>query len=177
VRLTIGEQRWEQTCEIRKDPRVGVSDAELQEQFAFLIEIRDKLGAVNKATVQLRELRGQLELWEGRAKDREGATELREAIQALKDGLNEVEQELLQTSWKSSRDALTAPSKLNAKLATLLSVTGEADAKPTMQAREVFAELSERTDAQLARLDSLTTEQVGQINELVRKAELPALLV
>jgi hypothetical protein len=177
VRLTVGEQRWEQTCEIRKDPRVDVGDAELHEQFAFLIEIRDKLGAVNKATVRLRELRGQLELWEGRAKDRAGVEELLAAIQTLKDGLKEVEEELLQTSWKSSRDALTAPSKLNAKLATLLSVAAEADARPNQQMRAVFAELSGQADAQLARLDALTSEQVGRINELVRQAELPALLV
>ncbi|CAN5357087.1 hypothetical protein BH23CHL1_BH23CHL1_14640 [soil metagenome] len=177
VRLCAGEQSWEQEFEICKDPRVSASDAELHEQFQLLMEIRDKLTATNSATVQLRDLRSQIDLWEGRAKDQPGTEKLFEATTSLKNSLKDVEEELLQTSWKSSRDALTAPSKLNAKLATLMGIVASADAAPTQQAREVFAHLSEQVDIQLNHLTDLLKEDVPGINKLVREADLPALIV
>jgi hypothetical protein len=177
ARLTVGDQSWEQPFEIRKDPRVSASDADLHEQFQLLLEIRDKLTDTNSATVQLRDLRGQIELWEGRAKGQPDTDKLFEATKSLKDSLKSIEEELLQTSWKSSRDALTAPSKLNAKLATLMGVVATADAKPTRQAREVFAHLSEQVDTQLNHLTDLMKEDVPGINKLVREADLPALIV
>ncbi len=177
VRLSVGDRCWEQLFEIRKDPRVSASDADLHEQFQLLMEIRDKLTDTNRATVQLRELRSQIDPWEGRAKGREGTEALLSATQALKESLKGIEEELLQTSWKSSRDALTAPSKLNAKLATLMGVVASADAAPTRQAREVFVHLAEQVDTQLNHLTDLIKEDVPGINKLIREADLPALIV
>ena len=45
-------------------------------------------------------------------------------LEDLRESLSEIEEELVQTRWKSSRDALTAPSKLNVRLATLLGTSG-----------------------------------------------------
>ncbi|MBA2453787.1 MAG: hypothetical protein H0V47_11485 [Chloroflexia bacterium] len=72
---------------------------------------------------------------------------------------------------------MTAPSKLNAKLATLMGIVASADAAPTQQAREVFAHLSEQVDTQLNHLTDLLKEDVPGINKLVREADLPALIV
>lgn len=100
-----------------------------------------------------------------------------EAAKALREGLTSVEEELVQTRWKSSRDALTAPSKLNVKLATLLGVVGGADAAPTAQSQAVFASVSEQLDRHMERLDTMLGRDVPRFNTLVREQDLPALTV
>jgi hypothetical protein len=177
VRLTAGDRSWTQPLELRKDPRAAASDEDLRAQFALLLRIRDKLSETNDAIARIRKLRGQIESWEERSRGREGGEAIATAGQALKEGLASVEEELVQTRWKSSRDALTAPSKLNVKLATLLGVVGGADGPPTRQAEEVFASVSERVDAQLARLSELLEREVPRFNALVREQDLPALTV
>ena len=177
VRLTVGEQSWEQPLIIRKDPRVAATDDDLREQFAFLLEIRDRLSETNDAIIRLRTLREQIGVWESRAKDAEQGQPVLDAGKALRESLSEVEEELVQTRWKSSRDALTAPSKLNVKLATLLGVVGGADARPTQQTRDVFASVEERVDVQLARLSTLIDQEVPRFNDLVRDLNLAALVV
>jgi hypothetical protein len=184
VRLTVGDTIQTEPFTIRKDPRVTASDADLHAQFALLLKMRDKLSETNDAINQLRSLRTQIEDWEKRsssqqsaASGQQGHSALSEAAKTLKEGLAAVEEELVQTSWKSSRDALTAPSKLNAKLATLANVVGGSDAAPTTQAQEVFAALSERLDAQFERLDTLIRRDVPRFNALVQEQNLPALTV
>jgi len=100
-----------------------------------------------------------------------------EAARVLKEGLSGVEEDLIQTRWKSSRDALTAPSKLNVKLATLMGVVAGSDSAPTQQSREVFVSLSERLDQHLERLDTVLSRDVPRFNTLVREGDLPALTI
>ncbi|HEX5501809.1 MAG TPA: glycosyl hydrolase [Thermomicrobiales bacterium] len=177
VRMTAGNRSWTQPLGLRKDPRAAVSDDDLRAQFALLLRIRDKLSETNDAIGHIRALRGQIEGWEERSRGRAGGEAIAAAGQALKDGLATIEEELVQTRWKSSRDALTAPSKLNVKLATLLGVVGGADAAPTEQAAAVFASVAERVDAQLARLAELIEREAPRFNALVREQDLPALTV
>ena len=185
VRLTVGGESWTQPFEIRKDPRADVSDQDLQNQFAFLLQIRDKLSETNDAINQIRTLRAEIDRWEQRAAGQQAAgseqqasnAPLHEAAERLKEGLSVVEEELVQTRWKSSRDALTAPSKLNVKIATLLGVVSGADAAPTQQSREVFATVAQRLDQQFERLDTVLSRDVPRFNALVRDQNLPALTI
>jgi len=180
VRLTVGDTSVTRSFAVRKDPRVSASDDDLRAQFALAMRIRDKLSETNDAIVQIRDLRAQAEDWEQRAERQRAAgsgqrAELIEAAKQLKEALASVEEELVQTRWKSSRDALTAPSKLNVKLGTLLGVVTGADSAPTKQSYEVFASVSERLDRQLERLDTLFGREVPRFNALVRERDLPAL--
>ncbi len=198
VRLTVGDVSSVQSFAIRKDPRVAASDDDLRDQFALALQIRDKLSETNDAIMQIRELRSQVDDWEQRASRQHPAqrapggnvqgvgaaleppsqsSALSDAAQQLKEALSGVEEELVQTRWKSSRDALTAPSKLNVKLGTLLGIVTGADAAPTKQSREVFASVSDRLDRQLERLDALFGREVPRFNTLVREQDLAALTV
>lgn len=177
VRLTVGEHTTTQPFILQKDPRVTKGDDDLHTQFAFLIEVRDRLSEVNDAINKLRRIREEAQGWETRASGHAGSAPITEAVKTLVDGLSEIEAELIQTRWKSSRDALTAPSKLNVRLATLMGIASGADAAPTAQAREVFTSVSTRVGEQLARLNALLTREVPRFNALVRAQELPALTV
>ncbi|MCA1666987.1 MAG: hypothetical protein LC793_06225 [Thermomicrobia bacterium] len=181
VRLTVGGASFIQPFEIRKDPRVAASDDDLRAQFALALQIRDKLSETNDAIMQIRTLRAQAEGWEQRAAQQPAVggrqSAVVESAKQLKEALASVEEELVQTRWKSSRDALTAPSKLNVKLGTLLGVVTGADSAPTKQSFDVFASVSERLDQQLERLDTVFGRDVPRFNTLVREQDLPALTV
>ncbi len=172
-----GERSWTQPFSFVKDPRVAASDQALREQFAFLIEIRDKLSVTNDAIRQIRAIREQAGVWQARAEGQPEGAALVEAARSLKGELTAIEEELIQTRWKSSRDALTAPSKLNVKLATLLGVVGGADAAPTAQSREVFASVAARVDEQLTRLAATLGREMPRFNALVREGDWPALVL
>jgi len=190
VRLTVGDASTIQSFDIRKDPRVVASDDDLRTQFALALQIRDKLSETNDAIMQIRDLRAQVEGWEQRARQQSApvadapssrqsaeSSAIIEAAKGLKEALASVEEELVQTRWKSSRDALTAPSKLNVKLGTLLGVVTGADSAPTKQSYAVFASVSERLDQQLERLDTVFGREVPRFNALVREQDLPALTI
>ncbi|HEY8293613.1 MAG TPA: hypothetical protein VIG44_14075, partial [Thermomicrobiales bacterium] len=179
VRLTVGGTSFIQSLEIRKDPRVAASDDDLRAQFALALQIRDKLSETNDAIMQIRALRAQADGWEQQAERQQAANSagIVEAAKQLKEALASVEEELVQTRWKSSRDALTAPSKLNVKLGTLLGVVTGADSAPTSQSYAVFASVSERLDQQMERLDTVFGREVPRFNTLVREQGLAALTI
>ena len=65
------------------------------------------------------------------------------------------------------------PVRLNAKLAALAAVVGSADAAPTRQSQEVFAELSSQLDRQQARLRELLETDLASIEAALRAAGVP----
>jgi hypothetical protein len=69
------------------------------------------------------------------------------------------------------------PTRLNLKLASLTSVVPSADAAPTQQAYDVFADLSGRIDRQLERWQQLLTTNVSTFNMLIRNADVPAVVL
>ena len=61
ARLSVDGQSYEQPFEIRKDPRVGASDADLKAQFELMVDIRDRYSEVADALINVREVRDQIE--------------------------------------------------------------------------------------------------------------------
>ncbi len=177
VRLTVDGKTYTQPFEIKRDPRIAASDADLKEQFDFLIEIRDRLSEAHDAINNLRAVRGQLDDWVKRAEGRPAAKQLAEAAEGVKAKLGAVEEELIQFRSKAHEDPLNFPIKLNNKLASLSGAVAAADAKPTAQAREVYRELSSRIIDQLAILREVVNADVAGFSRLVQQAELPAVVV
>ena len=169
VRLTVGDHSYTQPFEIRCDPRVEATDDDLRAQFALQLKIRDKLSETNAAIARIRKIRDQVDAWEERLRDRDDAQPILEAAEALTGSIAEVEENLIQTRWKVGKDPLTAPAKLNAKLATLGAAVGSADGRPTRQAYEVFESLSAAIDRERERVDGPLQEEVDRFNDVVRR--------
>jgi hypothetical protein len=181
VQLQVGDQILVQPFEIRQDPRSPATQADLDEQFALLIKIRDKLSATNEALTQSRHVRRQAREWARRVASRpetqSGWKAITEAANALREKLAAIEAELIEPRTADRSDWLHYPSRLTAKLAALVSVVSSADARPTQQSYEVFAELSGQIDAQLDRLRQVIETDVPALNDLVRSAEVPAVVL
>ncbi|HEX5506697.1 MAG TPA: glycosyl hydrolase [Thermomicrobiales bacterium] len=170
VRLTVGDHTATAPFELLPDPRLRATQADLEAQFALLMQIRDKLSETHDAIVNLRDLREQLDRWERRAGDRAEARGVKEAAQQAKKRLDEIEGALIQVKAESP---LSYPSRLNSRLAALTGMVDSADTAPTRQQREVYADLAARIDRQLAALRDAIATDVEAVNRQVREAGLP----
>jgi hypothetical protein len=63
---------------------------------------------------------------------------------------------------------------LNGKLGYLAGVVGSADAAPTVSSKQVFDDLSKRVQAQLDPLSETVVTEVGNLNDAIRSANVPA---
>ena len=169
VRITAGDKTESQTFKLLKDPRAEATQADLDEQFAFAIKIRDKTTEANSAVRTIRNVKAQIKDRLGRA-SATGKVALDKLVTPLVDQLAAVEGEIYQVKNRSGQDPLNYPIKLNNQIAALLGVVA-AEAKPTAQSYEVFKVLSAQLDVQLAKLKSLLDTGLGGVNaELGRQS-------
>jgi photosystem II stability/assembly factor-like uncharacterized protein len=183
VRLTIGDRSWTQSFEVRQDPRVPASRADLDAQFALWSRLRDTLSETHAGINRLRRIRRQVTEWSQRVREAtapgEDAPERLRAIaraaDALTARLTDIETELIQSGARNSSDTLRLPAGLNLRLAALMSVLSSADAAPPRQAFEVYDHLAGRARHELDRLQALVASDVAAFNTLVRETGLPAI--
>ncbi len=177
VRLIIGEKTQIRNWEWRIDPRIDASQADLDRQFDFLIQIRDKFSKVNHGIITLRSMRSQIQKVLKKVEGRDDVKDVIELGRTLIEKLTNIEEVLIQSKSKSPQDPLNYPIKLDNKLAALMSVAAAADARPTQQSYEVFKELSSRAEAQLGLLDLIEKRDLPEFNKLVKDADVPAVLI
>ncbi len=163
VRLTVGDKSETQSFKLVKDPRSQGSDSDLDEQFAFAIQVRDKTSDANNAVRTIRNLKAQLKDRTRQAPAPRGAA-LERLATALVDQLSAVEAEIYQVKNRSGQDPLNYPIKLNNQIAALLGVVTSAEAKPTAQSYEVFKVLSAELEAQMTKLRGLLDSGLAGVN-------------
>jgi hypothetical protein len=100
-----------------------------------------------------------------------------EAGKQLDKKMTEIEEILIQTKAKSNQDVLNYPIRLNNYLVALGGVVGSSDSAPTQVSYEVFDMLSKQLDEQLARWKSVLSTDVPAYNDVVRKQEVPAIIL
>ena len=178
VRMTVdGEaQPHTQTFVVRKDPRSEATIADLQEQFRFLTQIRDRVSDANNAVRTVRNVRAQVadrtKLIAGKAQ----AAEFQQASSALMTELTAPEEAIYQTKNQSNQDPLNFPIKLNNKIAALTGVVSSTEAKPTKQSYEVFNRLSGSLEVELKKVKKSLDESLPKVNALLRAAGLPIIV-
>jgi len=174
VRLNVNGQRYTQPLTIVKDPRSTATDADLKEQFDFLMRIRDKTSQANDAVKTIRNVKAQLA---DRAKKMpaDKSVAFSRSAADLSNRLWAIEGVIYQVRNQSGQDPLNYPIKLNNKIAALSGVVGGTDAKPTSQSYTVFNDLSSQLDRQLSALrDALIV--LPSINTTLKAAGLPPIV-
>jgi photosystem II stability/assembly factor-like uncharacterized protein/DNA-binding FrmR family transcriptional regulator len=177
VRLTVGERELTESFEVVKDPRIDATRADLQEQFDFLIRIRDRVSEANDAVARIRDIRGQIDAAVQRVEGEPFADQVAERARRIKEALSEVENAIYQTKNRSRQDPLNYPIRLNNKIAALTGVVSSADAKPTRQSYDVFEDLSGQLQVQLDRLDDIIATDVPAFNAVMAEHAVPAVIV
>ena len=174
VRLRVnGQEIGTRRFELKKDPRTPASLADVKEQFAFLIKIRDRTSQANDAVKTIRQLRSQLD----ERRKRIGTAHLTAfeiVARPMMDGLAEVEDSLYQTRNRSGQDPLNYPIRLNNKIAALSGVVASTDARPTTQSYSVFTRHSMKLDLQILKMEQLLRDFLPRVNAALTAAGLEA---
>jgi len=177
VRLTAGNSVFEQTWEWKKDPRISSSQEDLQEQFDFLVEIREKVSEVNNNIIRLRDIKGQINNLVNKLKGHEKYEQIAGPATDLIKKLESVEDVLIQSQSRSGQDPLNYPIMLDNKLAALTYVVSSADGSPTEQSYTVFNYLKKQVDEKIIKLEEIIRTDLAAFNDLVEKSGIPAVLI
>ena len=171
VRLTVNGASQTQAFTLQKDPRVHATQKDLDDQFALLLKVRDRLSAANDAVRTIRNVVWQLDQRKAKAPagfaDQAGQLETK---------LEAIEAELYQVNNRASEDPLNFPIRLNNKIAALGSSIASADARPTAQHEAVFRVLSAQLDRELSTLKQTLDAGLAPLNAALQGAGLVAVV-
>ena len=169
VRLTVGDKTETQKFTVKIDPRTTATQADLEEQFKLLIQIRDAVSEANNGVRTIRSVKAQVA---DRAK-RTGNANFGAALVAK---ISAVEARLYSVQNRAGQDMLNYPIQLNDQLGSLYYGIGATDAKPTAQQYEVFKLLDGQLAEQMKSLKSALDGELPKINAELGKAKLPAIV-
>ena len=171
VKMTVNGTETTQDFDLLKDPRKSASQADLQAQFNFLMNVRNKLTETHEGIINIRKAKAQINDVLKKAGDNEDLNTLGKAI--IKD-MSEIEKTLYQTKNESGQDPLNFPIRLNNKLGHLASLSGIGDNKPTDSALEFYDEVTGKIDEQLKMLSEIFDTRIAEFNQKVKEANVDA---
>ncbi|MFS8083248.1 MAG: WD40/YVTN/BNR-like repeat-containing protein [Ginsengibacter sp.] len=159
---------------IKANPNFKETQQEYEDQFNYLITVRDKFSEIQDAIKNIRDIRGQINDF----MQRPGSDSVKE-IKTLTDSINHritrIEEALYQTKAKSGQDLLNYPIRLNDQISGLYDYAASGNYAPTAQVKEGYKYLADKADLELDRLKTVFTEDVPRLNELIKKSQLPVI--
>ena len=155
---------------VKPDPRSPATDVDLVEQTRFALQVRDKVTQANQGVIEIRNLKRDLT---DRDKKMTSVATFGPLVKKFADSLSAVEDSLYQTKNQSGQDPLNFPIRLNDQIGGLMSFIASGERRPPKQAYDVFAVLSPKLGAQLARLDRIIAADLPKVNAALKAAGQP----
>jgi hypothetical protein len=169
VRLTADGRTESTTLRVESNPWVkGVSEADLQSQYAFSREIQAKVTEANSAVIAIRRAKVQID---DRLEHSNDAA-LAEAARAFLDRASEVEADIYQVRNRSGQDPLNFPIKVNNRLANLLSMVEGGDGAPNQGMREVFQIMVKELEGYSGTLADIWETDLALVNRQLERLGL-----
>ncbi len=169
VRLTADGRSQTQPLTVKKHPLyTDVTQADLEEQFALGIRVRDKLSEANNAVIQIRDVKAQVA--DRLKKSSDG--KLKTKADELTKELSVVEEEIYQVRNQSGQDPLNFPIKINNRLGTLNRTVNTGDGKPIANAEPIFTDLAAELKVQTDRLQQVMAKQLEALNAELKRLKL-----
>ena len=162
VKLTVSGRDSTAPLEIRIDPRVKVSQADLEKQYRFGLEVRDRVNQIHTLVKEMRAARVALQ------KARDGANA--SAVDDMLARIAPIEEELVQVKSTNRSAALVYPIMLDAQYGDLGHVAQSADWAPPAQVYERFQQYEKQREELFARWKGLQSE----IASLTENRHVPA---
>lgn len=165
------DSMW-QDFTILPNPLSEASQSDLEQQFEFLLGVRDKLTETHEAIIDIRKTRGQFKgLKENYGKDK-SAKELMSLVKQIDSAMTLVEKNLYQTKNRSGQDPLNYPIKLNNKLAHLGALESVGDHKPTAQSLQFRDEIVGKINAELEKWYDIRDNDIPKVNDKIKDLSL-----
>lgn len=178
LRLTVDGKTYETEARVLPDPRVNLSQAELQQQYEFATGLRDDISRLAGMIIQLRSVRKQLSDRNGLLENSSNADQLVKDSNTLIEKINAFEKKIHNPDAEVVYDILAfkGGARLYSRLSLLYLFSVDSDGLPTQGMKETAA-------AEKAELESYDTEwkqivaQLSALNDAARKADLPTVIV
>ncbi|MEJ2219053.1 MAG: hypothetical protein P8099_20900, partial [Gemmatimonadota bacterium] len=167
ARLTVGGQTYTQNFQVKEDPRVNVTDAQLAAQFDLAMKVRQSIDTIAASIKRIDELEGQLDTWKSAVTGKPFAARVDSAAGVVRDSLESVRAALVCVHCHADESSLNYPIQLYNKLISFNMMVLSAHAQPTDADMKVYADLRGKLDAQLARLDAAESGPVAALNGLL----------
>jgi photosystem II stability/assembly factor-like uncharacterized protein len=178
VRLTANGKTQTAPFEVKIDPRVTVSQADLEKQFKLEMDIRDQLNRVYGAVNQIQDVREQLEGMKKRLAPGDSTRAVYDGATALEAKLIAVRDPLINFTISASEDSLAYVPGIDARLAFVsLTVAGFADSAPTDAEYRQFDKLKKQTDELLAHWDQVWKADITSFQKLAAEQNIQSIYV
>jgi hypothetical protein len=173
VRLTVDGQELKAPLRIQRSPLLpDVTDADLRAQYTFGRQIRDKTNEAQRAVIEIRRVKAQLDDRYKRASD---DAALKTKGEALRTNASAVEQNVYQVKNQSGQDPLNFPIKVNNRLANLLSMAERGDGPPGTYMPEILNILSKELTGYQTTLEKVWKTDLSAVNAELARLKLPAI--
>ncbi len=159
---------------IKANPVYKLSQQDYDDQFNFLITIRDKFNEIQKANKNIAEVRKQINDFTARA-GKDLPKEIKQQADTINKQMTVIEEALHQTKAKSGQDVLNFPIRLDDKISGLYDFAVSGNAAPAKQVKDAYAELAAQTDVQLNALKKLLDDDLVKLNTMIREKALPVI--
>ena len=153
IELTINNKKYETSIDLIKDPRIDVSDDDINVQFNFAMEIRNQTDLANRSVIEIRNMKVHLDS----IISKKSSSRLVK-IKMLISKLETIESSIYQVKNQSGQDPLNFPIRVNNRLAYLRKSVESGDGLPTKGSREVYKLLKDELLGYTNSLDKLKKE-------------------
>jgi photosystem II stability/assembly factor-like uncharacterized protein len=178
VRLTVGGKSQTAPFEVKLDPRVEVSQADLKKQFDLLLQIRDELSRVYETVNQIQDVRSQVNGLKKRLPDEGANKPILTAAGDLDQKMIAVRDDLVQLKIKANEDSLVYPQRVDSKLAFLALAVGDStDSAPTESEYGQYEKLKKQTDDYLAHWGELQRTDLVSFQKMMAGQNIQAIVV
>jgi hypothetical protein len=174
VKVISTKDSAENNFEIKANPVYNTTQQAYEEQFDFLITVRDKFSDIQKAIKNIRLLRTQINDFTAlQGKDIDKT--IKQQADTINKQLTTIEEALYQTKAKSEQDVLNFPIRLNDKISGIYDYVVSGNTAPSKQVKETYEVLAGLANAQLQHLKTITEVDVKKLNELIIQKALPVI--
>jgi hypothetical protein len=172
VKLSSDGKSLTVPLQLKMDPRVSVSAADMAKEFELELKIRDALSSIHETIQEIRETHVQLRGLRSRLEDPRYKS-VSDAAESLDKKLTPIEEQLLQVNAKSSEANLNYPNMADEQLHYLV-FSVEVDDAPTQQQYAVFEALSQQAAPLIAKWKEIRSSDLVALNNLIQQ-NVPAI--
>jgi photosystem II stability/assembly factor-like uncharacterized protein len=177
VKLTVGGQSYSQGLALRMDPRIKASTAELQKQFDGATEVSRRQAEISEAQRGVNQLLLQARRVRSQVHDNTALVSAMDALIAKAENVAGAPPAHFGMVPSKPAVELADLESLSRKLAKIFSAINDGDAAPTEDAMKAFSTAQTDLAAVMAKWKALTTKEVPEVNNQLKRAGFPAIVI
>jgi len=177
VRLIVGKDTLTKPFNVKLDPRLSATTADLQLSFDLGLKVQGRLNGIVDAFDRIEDLQKQIDVRVDQSSEQTYAKRVKDASKPVREHLDVVRTELVDWFNHDDQATLHFPIKLYNMMLSLNSQVLGQDAAPNKQHGEILDDLGGKVDVQLQRLQQLEATEIKSLNALLQELGLPPIFV